>query len=393
MTRMTTLQRQLLPLFLANFVMGCMFHFSIVFPFMNDLGFSTSQLIMYALVTNIVILLVEIPSGVIADRWSRKGVLLVSLLSMAVGCILMGAADSYAAFIVATLFTGVYFGMSSGVQEAIVYDVLLEHKDRKRYETLLGRVRMTYTAGLVISSIVGAMVADSLNFRLPFYISAVSCVVALAVLLFFREPRLHREVETAHVKEHLISLVRLLTKHPETRLLVATNIVIGILFLFMVEVDPLWPIALGLATVWFGPLNALLLSSQGLAGLLAGFASLHQWLIRWLGAGLVLAAIGLTIENMVVVVVSLFVLVMCAETLMIILSGRIQDALPSSQRSGSQSAISTVSTVSFVLLLPLFSLVADKQSIFIAAWMIVVVALVGLVGVSRSFQKPTASAT
>lgn len=243
-----------------------MFHYSIVFPYMHRLGFTTSQLVIYALVTNVVVFLVEIPSGIIADRWSRKGVLLLSLLFMAVGCLLLGSAHSYGGFMVATAVTGLYFGMSSGVQEAMLYDVLLEHDRRKDYERLLGRLRIVYTTGLVTSSLTGALLASRYTFHLPFYFSAVSCLIGFAVLLFFAEPRLHREVESARIGEHIMGMFRLLARHPETRLLVVNNILIGIIFCFMLDVDPLWPIALGLATIWFGPLNALFAVESRLCG-------------------------------------------------------------------------------------------------------------------------------
>lgn len=276
---MPSIKRRLVPLFLTNLVVGFMFHYSIVFPYMNSLGFNTTQLVMYAIITNLVVLLVEVPSGILADRWSRKGVLLTSLVFMAIGCMLLGTADGYISFMVATAFTGIYFGMSSGVQEAMLYDLLLENHERESYEKVLGRLRSANTLGLVISSLAGAILASTFNFRIPFYLSVISCVIGFVILVCFREPRLHREVESAHLVKHITSLLKLLTQYPETRLLALTNILIGITFCFMLEVDPLWLIALGLATIWYGPLNALLLSSQGLAGLIAGIASIRLWLM------------------------------------------------------------------------------------------------------------------
>lgn len=387
MTCMHPVKRRLVPLFVYNLAIGFMFHYSIVFPFMGSLGFTTSQLVAYAFITNLVVLLVEVPSGILADRWSRKGVLLTSLLFMSVGCILLGSADTFAAFILATIFTGLFFGMSSGVQAAMLYDALLESNRRDAYEKMLGLLRSAQTTGLVLSSIAGAVLASQLNFQIPFYLSVVSCIIGFLALAFFREPRLHREVESAKLVKHVADLVKLLVGYAEMRLLVVTNVLIGIVFCFMLEVDPLWPLALGLATILYGPLNALLLSSQGLAGLFAGVASMRAWLIKLLATGMLFASIGLTIENIYLVVVSQFILVTCATTLMIILSGRMQDNLPSSQRSGSESAISTVSTLSFMALLLPFTLVANNQSVFAAAWIIVGVTALSLIGMRRLFKR------
>ncbi len=389
---MNLLSRRLTPLYLSNLVVGFMFHYSIVFPYMDKLGFTTFQLVMYAVITNLVVFMVEIPAGILADRWSRKGVLLTSLIFMAIGCGLLSTATDYTSFMIATAFTGLYFGMSSGVLEAMTYDLLLENKQRHNYEKIIGRLRSIQTVGFVISSLGGAAIASAFNFKIPFYLSIISCVVGFLILLRFKEPKLHREVESAQLVKHIGTLFKLLIKRPETRLLALTNTVIGITFCFMLEVDPLWPIALGLATIWYGPLNALLLSSQGLAGLIAGVASIRLWVIRLLGVGLFLACLGLTIQNIYLVFTSQFALVTCATTLMIILSGRIQDTLPSSQRSGSESAISTISRIFFVALLPLFSLIAQNKSVFVAAWMLVFISFLGVIGIGMSFKQAKVAA-
>jgi MFS family permease len=287
----------------------------------------------------------------------------------------------------ATAFSGIYFGMSSGVQAAILYDILLKTDDRKHYERILGRLNSVRTIGFVVSSIAGAVLASVFNFQLAFYLSAVSCVIGFVILIFFKEPQLHHKVESTKLIKHVTDLFKLLVHHPETRMLALTSMLIGIIICFMSDVDPLWPIALGLATILYGPLNALILSSQGLAGLIAGVASMRLWLIRLLGLGVLLAALGLVIANIYVIVLSQFILITCATTLMIILSGRIQDSLPSSQRAGSESAISTISRLSFVALLPLFMYITQGQSVFMAAWMIVAVALLVVIGLFKSFPK------
>ncbi len=373
-------------LFLFNLAIGFMFHYSIIFPYMNHLGFSTAQQIMYAIVANIVVLLVEIPAGIWADRWSRKGVLLISLVSMAVGCVLFGLAGSFTQFMVAAAFSAIYFGMSSGVQAAVLYDMLLKTDERNQYEKILGRLNSLRTVGYVISSIAGAALASVFNFQLAFYLSAISCLVGFSILLFFKEPRPSHEVESTKLIKHITDLFKLLAYHPETRMLALTSMLIGIIICFMSDVDPLWPIALGLATILYGPLNALILSSQGLAGVVAGVASVRLWLLRLLGLGVLLAAAGLTIANIYVIVLSEFILLTCATTLMIVLSGRIQDSLPSSQRAGSESAISTISRLSFVALLPFFMYITQGRSVFVASWMIVLVALIAGLGLLKSFS-------
>lgn len=363
-----------------------MFHYSIAFPFFHSLGFDTNQLATYAILTAVVVLLLEVPSGVLADRWSRKGMSMIALLFMIAGVLIVGSADNFSGVMIGTVFGGIYFGMRSGMVEAMVYDLLLEHNRRKDYEKYVGLIRSVNTVGLVTSSIIGAVIASTTDFSTPYYMSALCALLAFLFFFRFKEPQLHRQVETAQLLEHVKDLFIALGKHGEVRLLVFTAVVVGILSSFMMEVDPLWPLALGLATIWYGPLNALLLSSQGVAGSIVGRITNRNRIIRLVAFAMFLATVGLLISNIWVVAFSQFILITCATILVIILSGRIQDELPSSQRSGAESAISTLATLSFLIILPVFSSIAQHSSVFTAAWLLVVIAVIGIFGINRCFR-------
>ena len=58
--------------------------------------------------------IVEIPSGVIADRWSRRGVLMIAGLSLAVSTLVGGLSHNVPTYIAGAMVLGVYFAMYSG---------------------------------------------------------------------------------------------------------------------------------------------------------------------------------------------------------------------------------------------------------------------------------------
>ena len=102
---------------------------------------------------------------------------------------------------------------------------------------------------------------------------------------------------------------------------------------------------------------------------------------------MVFSATGLLIHNILVIALSEFALLGSATILTILLSGRIQDELPSSQRSGSESAISTLSTIAFVCSVLVFTFIVKTHSIFMASWLLIIVALLATLGVRASFVR------
>jgi MFS family permease len=172
---MQEIQKRLRPLMIADFFAGLMFFYPVTFPLMHRIGLTASQMSVYALVSSVSVLAIEIPSGILADRWSRKNVIILGLILIGVGAGVIGQAHNLGGFIVGAIFVSAYFAMRSGIQEAIIYDVLLEQDQRKDFEHQLGRLRAYSTVGNVISSLLGAFIAASVSFKYPYYLSCISC--------------------------------------------------------------------------------------------------------------------------------------------------------------------------------------------------------------------------
>ena len=384
---MQALNKRLRPLLIADFFAGLMFFYPVTFPLMHHLGFSVAEMSLYALTWNVVILAIGVPSGILADRWSRKKVIMLGQVIIAIGAAILGFAHTFIGFIIGAVFLSIYFAFRSGIREAVIYDVLLENNKREDYEKQLGKLRAYNTAGNVISSLLGALIAATIGFRAPYFLSIVSCLAALVCLAGFKEPQLHRKAEATKLRQHTLTLLRSVSQHREMKLLVVTSVLIGIEFSYMLEVDPLWPIALGLATIWYGPLNAFLLSSQGVAAPLAKrMAGSATW-TRAVIAVFMLAALGLLLRNIFVIALSEFSLLAAATCLMVVLSGKIQDKLPSSQRSGVESVVSTLATLAFMVSLLIFIAISKHHSVFVAAWLIVLTTLLGSIGVFAIFNR------
>ena len=104
--------------------------------------------------------LLEIPSGILADRWSRRGVLLIGNAGVVLGVLVGGLSTDVAAYVVAALLLGVDLAMQSGTFDAIVYDTVLEDTGvSDRFESLVGRVRLAESASLVLGALGGGALA------------------------------------------------------------------------------------------------------------------------------------------------------------------------------------------------------------------------------------------
>src|SRR5260221_14027484 len=187
------LTRRLLPLFIAAFSQGLVLWAPVEKVFLKSLGFDQATLGLMAACYASLIPLLDLTSGLLADRWSRKGVLILASVASMLNALLGGLSHDVPTYLVSTLFFGVEVALVSGTYESILYDTLLEHTGHGHaFEQRLGQVKLLSILALLISSLAGGLVATLLSPRLAYFATIPLVAISLAALLTFREPHLHR---------------------------------------------------------------------------------------------------------------------------------------------------------------------------------------------------------
>jgi MFS family permease len=154
----TSLQRRLLPLYIAVLLQGFLLWVPVEKLFLTEIGFDPASVGVMAAAYAAVVPIIEIPSGILADRWSRRGVLIISSAALGLAALIGGLSNNVATYIVSALILGVYFAMYSGTLDAVVYDTVLEETgDSDDFEKRIGRVRLVESIALVASSLLGRL--------------------------------------------------------------------------------------------------------------------------------------------------------------------------------------------------------------------------------------------
>lgn len=151
----------------------------------------------------------EIPTGILADKRSRKfsGLIGVSALSIAPLIIFFGHAFSY--YLVAAVFYGIGRAFISGALDSLVYD----HKNiSKAAYRRVNVLEITWgQAGILTSAALGG-VLFSINQSMPFIAEAIAGIICFALILSMQELRKDSYVKptTTHRKHFMESLGHLL---------------------------------------------------------------------------------------------------------------------------------------------------------------------------------------
>lgn len=123
---------------------------------LNDNGVSTSQLSTMFLVWALVGVLLEIPSGALADRVDRRFLLAAAFLIRAVGISLWLLWPTFAGALVGASLWAVHSALASGAWEAMIHDELTAIGDERHYPKVMARVSQFSHLGVALGTMLGA---------------------------------------------------------------------------------------------------------------------------------------------------------------------------------------------------------------------------------------------
>jgi MFS family permease len=373
------LRRRLAPLYLAAFLTNLALWVPVEKLFMTTIEFSSATVGVMAAVYAVVVPVLEVPSGVMADRWSRRGVLLLGSVAAILAVVIGGLSRNVGVYMVAAGFLGVFFALQSGTFESVVYDTVLEETGGSdAFERTIGRVRLVESAALVASALAGGAIAAVAPLRLTYFLTAPLIAVGAALLLLFREPRLHKAEEEQSLREQLRATYRTILAPGALRAVVALTVTGSILMQGILEFGPLWLVALVVPPFLYGPLWAGLTSALGIGGVLGARAWItRRWAAWVVAAAIVGSCVTLVLSHFAPVVVGVQVLLtLLVVAVSIPVLRRLHDSVPSTIRAGVASGVGTITWLTFVPFALVFGAISENLGVDRAGWLLVGMGLV-----------------
>ncbi len=161
----------------------------------EERGLSLTQLTALDAPFWILLIVLEVPTGAIADRYGRKVSLSYGALTNAVAVIVFGIATNFGVLLVSYMVWAAAFTLYSGADSAFVYDSLRAVGRERDYTRLWGRARAIQAVGAILGLLMGAIVAHYTTLWIPVVASGGLMGVAWLVSFSFKEPPRFEETE------------------------------------------------------------------------------------------------------------------------------------------------------------------------------------------------------
>ncbi|MFI6831350.1 MFS transporter [Kribbella sp. NPDC050241] len=197
--------------------------------YVREAGLNPLQMVLVGTTLELACFLFEIPTGIVADLYSRRLSIIIGVALIGAGYVLQGLVPAFLAILAAQVLWGLGYTFTSGADQAWITDEI----GTDRVGSVMVRSQQVGLAA-TIAGIVSAGALGLISLPLPLVLSGAGMIlVALVLAAFMREANFHRtpaaERETfremADTFKHGLSVAR---RRPVVRTLVLISLISGL---------------------------------------------------------------------------------------------------------------------------------------------------------------------
>jgi MFS family permease len=227
--RQMSLRDPLARLNLAVFLLSLTIYSPILVLFYTGRGLSLFQVLALEAFNSTVMMLCEVPAGVVGDRIGLKPTVFLGHALQAVWILVLIFSHDYWLFLVGYAFLGLAISFRSGATEAWVYELLRERGEEARMTRAQGALWAASLSGRIASALLAVVVVRAMSdgwFVLALALSAASFACSAAIVASVRGVRVHATAgEQGHTS---LGLVRdgfaLVRRNPSFRRIVLASV-------------------------------------------------------------------------------------------------------------------------------------------------------------------------
>ena len=151
--------------------------------FYIERGLTSNQYISFVGIAFGVSLLFEIPFGIIADKYNKKLLLLISNVLFIICTIIFINSYNYFTFLIAIIINAINNSLSSGIINSILYESI---DDKSTFRKVLFYNSFFYNLSYMIAMIIGGYIGQKFGLVYTYYITIIHFVIDFLVLLMIK---------------------------------------------------------------------------------------------------------------------------------------------------------------------------------------------------------------
>ncbi|MBI5066151.1 MFS transporter [Candidatus Woesearchaeota archaeon] len=192
--------------YLFDIFAAMLFSIPIMVLFWQENGLSLTQVMFLQSLFSIAMVILEIPTGYLADLFGRKKILFLSGMNFLIGVSVYSIGFNFISFLMAELFFALAVSFYSGTGSAFIYETLIDLKQKNNYSKIWGNAKFYGLLAIAFANVVGGLVGE-LNLRWTLYLSIPFMALLIPITLSLHEPKKNKFIAE---RGHLHNLSKIL---------------------------------------------------------------------------------------------------------------------------------------------------------------------------------------
>lgn len=354
-------------IYIYNFLRSLVFAYVIERLFWASRGINILQVVWLEIIFSGIVVLLELPMGMYADRFSRKNLVVFDAIAGILEILIISLAQNFWHFTLAISLAAVGQTMQSGAHNALVYDTLEIKGESYAFEKVLGRIQGLGNLGAMLSGLVGGVLASSYGLVSAYHLSLISLVAALLVALTLKEIRVTPVKKESWKKEEWKEIFNFVVHHRRVRKVMFVAVIVSASVNFLYEFWQIFAEEVSIALVYFGVIQLVSFAFVSLGGFMAdaikqriGFRNVIILSLLLAGMGFVLMSFRLQMVGLAMMAMIYF----ASSVLEPVSLGYLHHHAIEKYRATIESTFSVIEHLAVALLGVPFGLISTQLSIF-----------------------------
>lgn len=212
------LESNIWKLYLFKILFGFFISIPVIVLFWRNNGLSMFQVMVLQSMFSAAVIILEVPSGYIADFYGRRKTLVTASVFATLGIATYSVGTGFMTFLAAEFLWAIGVSLVSGADSAMFYDTLVEMEEEGSYQRKWGLASSLNMGSAAVAAILGGFIAEY-SFRWTLYAQVPFMAAMVPVAYSLKEPP-HRKKLAEEESETIKAVMSKVWKRRKLRYLV-----------------------------------------------------------------------------------------------------------------------------------------------------------------------------
>ncbi len=217
-------------LYIYKFISNCLPIYAFYTILFIERGQSVTEVALLIALWSVFAILFEIPSGILADRWNRRNMLVWASVLQGFCFVIWFFSYSFIMFAAGFVFWALAGAFTSGTEEGLIFDNLKSDNREEDFAKVYGKARFFEHAGSITGIASAGIIAGFINIEVISLISAAVCFINVIFAMQLREKNFYSERLSGKHTEKAVSFIE---TFKESAFFIKGNGVVSAFILFL----------------------------------------------------------------------------------------------------------------------------------------------------------------